>query len=627
MATTKNHKITKTLKRAIAYAIGDKVEDKLRDDIKESVAYTIDDKTGKVVYHTFYCTLNCMHKKNPTKSFEEIIHEFGKEELKRGSARTKNGEPVLAWHYHQNFEGHVDPIIANEIGRKLAEEVFKNFPVIIGTHTNTENTHNHIIVCAWNLEGHKWHQHNAVYRYIREVSDRLCEEYGLSVLRDTKKQKLIKWIDDNGRVHYYEPTDRKNELLRQKESGEITKDDIGSYRNTIPYEQVLNREETNRKIVKQDIDQLLPVATSYEHLLEMLRQIGYIIKDKKKNGGWQKHVSFQPPTADKATREEKIGDGGFYIRENLERVIAEYRKKDRLAAEQSTELPYKEEQIETQQKKPLFFEEYIYGKIILDDIDEEVRTVKERDGSFSIVPRREVEKNIIRDVRVKDSELRIIDTVGIEYLIKKQKAAKEKDELRKMQEVLLNQINESFHVLRFMEKQDLYSLKQINTITESTWKKYNDCIKKLNILEALVNHLDTVLFIPQKAKIIENQIERMRENRNYAENELQGDLEQLKKYQELMKRYKLNDPESAKKLSLQVEQSKIKISSLQSMLSLHWKRLKEYDRCMKVLNRIDWEQGRENKEIMEEYRAIKKQGEQEAKENEEKQNKRKATER
>lgn len=631
MATTKNHKITKTLGLAIAYAMGEKTEDKLKDDIRESVAYVIDDKTGRVVYPTYHCTLNCTNEKNPTKSFEEIIHKFGKEELKWGSARTKNGEPILAWHYHQNFEGHVDPIIANEIGRRLAEEVFKNFPVVIGTHTNTENTHNHIIVCAWNLEGHKWHQHNAAYSHIREVSDRLCEEYGLSVLRDTKKQKLIKWIDDEGQSHYYEPTDRKNELLHQKESGEVTKDDIGSYRNTMPYEQTLNKEETNREIVKQDIDRLLPVATSYEHLLEMLRQIGYTIKDKKKNGDWRQHISFQPPTADKATREEKIGDGGFYLRENLERVIAEFvadRKKEQTLQTDKDKLFFDEaEQTVTERNKPPFFEQYVYGETVLADIDEEIRTVKEKNGGFSIVPRGETEKNVICDVKVKDSELRLIDTAEIERLIKEQKAVKGKTEPRNRQEVLLHQINESFHVLRFMEKQELYSQKQINSITESTWKKYNECINNLNTLETLVNHLEVVLQIPKKAEIIESRIERMRNNRDYAENELQGELEQLESYQDTMKKYKLNDPESIKKLSAQVEQSRIKITSLQSVLSVHRERLEEYDRCMRVLNRIDREQGRENKEIMREYQDIQKQGKQEAKQNEEKRNKRKAAER
>ena len=191
----------------------------------------------------------------------------------------------------------------------------------------------------------------------------------------------------------------------------------------------------------------------------------------------------------------------------------------------------------------------------------------------------------------------------------------------------MRQINEGFHVLRFMEKQDLYSQKQINAITESTWKKYNECMKSLNTLEMLVNHLDMVLQVPQKAEIIETRIERMKGNRDYTENEMQGDVEQLKEYRATMQKYKLTDPEGIKKLTAQVEHSKGKIMQLQSVLSVHHERLAEYNRCMSVLARIDREQGRDNKEIMDEYRAIQKQGEKQAKQNEEKRNKRKAAER
>lgn len=616
MATTKNHKITKTLEKAIAYAISDKVENKLKDDIAESVAYVIDDKTGKVIYLTLYSTLNCINEQYPVKSFEEVLKNFGGNEIKNGSARTKDGAPVLAWHYHQNFEGHVDPVIANEIGKKLAQEVFGNFPVVIGTHTNTENTHNHIIVCAWNLDGHKWHQHNAAYRYVREVSDRLCEEYGLSVLRHTKKQKLIKWVDQNGQIHFYEPTERKNELLRRRESGEISSDDVGSYRNTVSYEQTIQKSETSRKTVQKDIDRLLPVATSYVHLLEMLRQIGYSIRDKKKNGDWLKHISFQPPGADKAVREEKVGDGDFYLRRNLERIIAEF------VAEREEELKITKQEQESD-KKPPFFEKYVYGETNLSDISDEVRTVIGTDGIHSTIARSETEKIIIRDVRVKDSELRLIDTSKLDRMIQEQKNGAS----GKRQEILLKQINESFHVLRFIEKQNLYSQKQINVITESTWKKYNDCTANLNTLETLVTRLDKVLQVPQKIELIENRIERMRGNRDYSENELQGDLEQLKTYHGIMEKYKLNNPDSVQKLTMQVEHSKAKIQQLQNILVMHKKRLMEYDRCVRVLNRIDKEQGRENKEIIEEYRSIQKNGEQQLKINEEKRNKRKAAER
>lgn len=626
MATTKNHPITKTLRKAIDYAIGNKTEDVLKDDIKDSVAYVVDDKTGKVIYPTIHSTLNC-DSRHPYEMFSEVIHAYGEKELRNGNPQTKDGAPILAWHYHQNFEGHVDPVIANEIGRRLAEEIFKGFSVVIGTHTNTENTHNHIIICAWDMHGHKWNQCNRAYQHIREVSDRLCEEYGLSVLRDTQKQKLIKYKDEEGRIHYYEPTDRKNELIAQRDAGEISTDDIGSYRNTIPYEQDEHKKETNYEIIKRDIDRLLPVANSYEHLLQMLRQIGYIVNDKKKNGDWLKHISFQPPTADKGTRDYKIDDSGFYLRENLEQVIAEFVADRAAKGEQEQAATLHGETKNPERKMPPYFDKYVYGETVLSDIDEDVRTVREKDGSFSIVERGETEKAVIRDVRVKDSELRLIDTTGLDRLIKEQKEGRRRNAPQKREEILLNQINESFHVLRFMEKESLYSQNQINTITESTWERYNDCMKNLDTLETVVSRLEKILQVPQKAEIIEARIERMKDNRDYVEHELDGDREQLQIYRDTMAKFKLNDPDSAEKLALQVQKSRGKIEQLQETLSYHKERLTEYDRCISVLNRIEQENGRDNSEVMEAYQSIREHGERQAAQTEEKRNKRKATER
>lgn len=622
MATTKNHKITTSLKKAIDYVMGDKTEDILKGDVKDSVAYALDDKTGKVIYKTIHSVFNC-GTGHPVNIFNRLINKYGKAELEYGSSRTKDGAPVLAWHYHQNFEGHVDPVIANEIGQRLAYEVFNNFSVVVGTHTNTENTHNHIIICAWDLDGHKWHQHNAAYRHIREVSDRLCEEYGLSVLRDTQKQKLIKWKDEDGNVHYYEPTKRKNEIIRQREKGEMSTDDVGSYRNTIPYEQSESKEETNREIVRRDIDRILPVATSYEHLLNMLRQIGYTVNDKKKNGEWLKHISFQPPTADKGTRDYKIGDGIFYLRENLEQVIDEFNADRELKKKNlEQENPHKPEM-----KIPPFFDEYIYGETVLADIDDNVRTVKEADGRCYVVERKETEKTVIFDVRVKDGELHLIDTSELERIIKEQKTGKRKMSSNKKEEIIIGQIRENFHVLRFMEKESLYSQSQINMITESTWEKYNECMKSLDTLESLVNHLEFILQVPSKIEIIETRMERMIGNADYVENEMEGDTEQLKTYQNVMKRYKLDSRDGIEKLATQVSRSRKKIGQLQEILSVHRERLSEYDRCVKVLSRIDREQGRENEEIVQEYQKIKRKGEQESKQTEDKREKRKAAER
>lgn len=598
MATTKNHKITTTLHLAIKYAMNDKEEDDVRDDLEDSIAYTINDKTGKVVYKTIHSALNCWS--TPYEDFMEIIHKYGQEELENGNKQSKDGKPILAWHWYQNFEGIVDPVLANEIGQKLAAEVFANHKVVIGTHTNTENTHNHIIVCAWDNSGKKWHNHNTMYQHIREVSDRLCEENGLSVLSETKKQRLIQWKDKNGKIHYYEPTVRKNEIIRQRESGEISEDSIGSYRNTISYEMTESKKECNKEIVRRDIDRLLPTATSFEHLLQMLRQIGYKVKDKKKNGEWLQHIVFTPPTADKGTRDYKITDDGFYIRENLERVIEEFNADRKVENMEHESVPY--------------FEEYVYGKTVINEIDDNFRKVIGQDGTYSITERGETEKKVIKDIKKKDRELcRLIDTTELDRLINQQHNYKNTDLSKSRETELVRQIEESFHALRFMEKENLYSQKQINILTESTWLKYNECINALNKLESIISHLEKVINAPLKMESIEKRIGNMKDNPAYREFEMDNDLKELENCRNTIKKYNLSDMESKKRLEIKIENAKVKIGQLKISVGVHAQKLETYDQCTKIMRRIDEEYGKNNTEVINEYESIKNRGETEAK--------------
>lgn len=615
MATTKNHKIVKTLKKAIEYAIADKKEEKIKDDIKDSVAYSISDKTGEIIYPTISSTINCFSE-HPYDTFKMLINEFGKDEIKNGNRKTKNGESVLAWHFHQNFEGHVDPTIANEIGRKLAEEMFEKFPVVIGTHTNTENTHNHIIVCAWNMEGKKWNQHNAAYQKLRNVSDKLCEEYGLSVLNDTRKQKLIKYKDKKGNIHYYEPTERKNKLLRQRNS-EGKNYDVGNYRNTMSYEISENKKETMREIIRQDIDRFIPVSNSYEHLLELLKQIGYKINDKKKNGEWLKYISFQPPTGDKGVRDYKISDDGFYLRENLENVIAEFAK-DKKEKNKIQENPSK--------KMPEYFDEYIYGITEISDIDENVRTAK-YDKEFMTIERGEVEKVIINNLKQKDNELKLIDTAEIDRLIiKKQNNVKNNDSGQN-KERIISDIKESFRALRFMEKKSVYTEQQIISVTSGIWNKYKECLNSIEDIDIMLKQMEKLLKIPDKIGVIEERIEKMKDDLDYKENELSGDRQQLERYRKLVKKYKLYSQDDFKKIETQVINFRKKSMYLQGALLKYKEQLNDYENCITVLNRIEKENGNNSSDLTKAYEKIKKKGQKETANIEEKRERRSIAER
>lgn len=607
MAILKNHKITGTLGAALAYITKDKREaaGSEKDDVKDAIAYATDDKTGEVVYKTKRSCLNCSNPNDPYASFRAVIREYGSDEIKYGNRQTKDNAPVLAWHYIQSFEGRVDPDVAHEIGRKFAAEVFPVHPVTIGTHTNTGNTHNHMIICAWNLDGKKWNQCNRAYRHAREVSDRLCDEYGVGVLEATRKQKLVQWTDKDGGIHYYEPTDRKNEKIRERAEGEISRDDVGSYRNTYRYDESENRRLTNREVVKRDIDTFIPVAESFGDMLRRMREAGYTISDRKKDGGWLKYVSYKPPGAERAVRDSRLSEDGYYMRENLEKVIAQQ------AAERAAR-----READKKKRHVYYFEDYVYGETDTSKIDEEYRAVKNEDGTCRAVKRGEPEKALVRDVKAKDLEVRgLIDTTELERIIREQKDRPKGKDGRlpaKREEILIRQIQDSFFSLRMMEKENIFTNQEFNAAMAAAWQQYNGCAAAVSQLERAVSGMEGAVEAAKQAGLIEARIARLEHNDEYRAMEMDADIAELDKCRAVMKKFKVEAPAEAEALAEKISGIRGKITALEAKMETQAGRLADFERCVRTMNRIDKEFGRDNSEAMKEYWSIKRQGEREA---------------
>ena len=129
-------------------------------------------------------------------------------------------DKTLGYHIIQSFKGNeVSPERANQIGKELAEELWGDkFQVVICTHINKENVHNHLILNSVSLiDGKKYHNGKEDIAFLKEASDNLCFKYGLSIVttpraekernyrqknidnfnrRDEKMQKIITDIDD-----------------------------------------------------------------------------------------------------------------------------------------------------------------------------------------------------------------------------------------------------------------------------------------------------------------------------------------------------------------------------------------------------------------------------------------------
>ena len=112
---------------------------------------------------------------------------------------------MIAYQLRQSFKpGEVTPEEANQIGYELASRFLKGeHAFIVATHNDRRHVHNHIIFCSITLDcEHKFRNVYRSDRVLAELSDQICEEHKLSVLRETENQTVTydKWLGENDEI-------------------------------------------------------------------------------------------------------------------------------------------------------------------------------------------------------------------------------------------------------------------------------------------------------------------------------------------------------------------------------------------------------------------------------------------
>ena len=169
----------------------------------------------------------------------------------------------LAHHLIQSFApGEADYQTAHEIGRQLADAVTKGqHEYVLTTHIDKGHIHNHIIFCAVNfVDHHKYVSNKRSYYGIRNMSDRLCREHGLSVVTPGKGSKGKSYAE-----------------YQAEKTGTSWKGKL-----------------------KIAVDALIPQVSSFEELLQRLQAAGYEIKPGK-------YVSCRAPGQERFTRLKTLG--------------------------------------------------------------------------------------------------------------------------------------------------------------------------------------------------------------------------------------------------------------------------------------------------------------------------------
>ncbi|MBR1741746.1 MAG: relaxase/mobilization nuclease domain-containing protein [Lachnospiraceae bacterium] len=161
-----------SLADVIAYAV-----DAEKTKQKESASDISDEK--EELMQQYVSGVNC----SPMTAREEMIavkKRFGKD------------GGIIAFHGYQSFApGECTPVMAHEIGVKLAEKLWgERFQVIVATHLDkAHHLHNHFVVNSVSFkDGLRYHRSKKDYQDMRNLSDKLCREYGLSVIEKPEKK-------------------------------------------------------------------------------------------------------------------------------------------------------------------------------------------------------------------------------------------------------------------------------------------------------------------------------------------------------------------------------------------------------------------------------------------------------
>jgi len=111
---------------------------------------------------------------------------------------------VQGYHIIQSFlPEEIDGETAHELGQRFAEEYLKDYQVVIATHVDKHHIHNHLVLnSVSDKTGKKYHSSpDSYFKQIRVISDRLCREYGLSVVVNPARRSLsyMEWkLQQNG---------------------------------------------------------------------------------------------------------------------------------------------------------------------------------------------------------------------------------------------------------------------------------------------------------------------------------------------------------------------------------------------------------------------------------------------
>ena len=220
----------------------------------EKIEYALDsDKTETQYYRS---CINCENVDNAYEAMMSTKREW------------KSEDGVQGYHIIQSYKpGEVTPEQAHAIGMEFAQKMFGDrYEVVVATHLNRHHLHNHIVINSVSfVDGKKYHSNRkSYYHELRETSNEICREHGLSVIKPKAKGKQYpEWEAE------------------QKGTG------------------------TLRSAIREDIDAAIRYSYTMEDFWMLLQKQGYRIKRSEQ----RKYIVLLSPGAKRGVRLTSLGKG------------------------------------------------------------------------------------------------------------------------------------------------------------------------------------------------------------------------------------------------------------------------------------------------------------------------------
>ena len=256
-----------------AYYEKEDMTDRECQELGDVIAYANNsDKTQQIdtedeIVERFVSGVNC-HPATARMEMMAVKKRFSKE------------DGTVAYHGYQSFApGEATPEIAHRIGVELAQRLWGDrYQVVVATHLEKENhLHNHFVLNTVSfLDGIKYFRSAIDYHDMREISDALCKEYGLSIIQNPQPGK-------------------------SKQYGEWRAEQ--------------EQRPTWRGFIRSDIDEVIRQSMTERQFFENLHKKGYEVK-------FGKDISVRPPGKDRFVRLAR-NFGEDYTLESIRRRILE----------------------------------------------------------------------------------------------------------------------------------------------------------------------------------------------------------------------------------------------------------------------------------------------------------------